>query len=75
MGTASIEDQLPKRVLSTKRNSRDHNRGDVFEGKYGKQFGTMLFAKFVGYPRAADDEFGEGTFWIGGAPVAANFCR
>ena len=21
---------------------------DVFEGKYGKQFGTMLFAEFVG---------------------------
>jgi len=35
---------------------------DVFEGKYGKQFGTMLFAKFVGDPSAADDQFGEGTF-------------
>jgi hypothetical protein len=23
---------------------------DVFEGKYGKQFGTMLFADFVGNP-------------------------
>ena len=35
---------------------------DVFEGKYGKQFGTMLFAKFVGDPNAADEQFGEGTF-------------
>jgi integrase len=35
---------------------------DVFEGKYGKQFGTTLFAKFVGDPDAADDQFGEGTF-------------
>ncbi len=35
---------------------------DVFEGKYGKQFGTMLFANFVGDPDAKDDQFGEGTF-------------
>ena len=35
---------------------------DVFEGKYGKQFGTMLFTKFVGDPNAADEQFGEGTF-------------
>jgi integrase len=37
-------------------------RRDLFEGKYGKQFGTMLFTKFVGDPNAADDQFGEGTF-------------
>ena len=35
---------------------------DVFEGKYGKQFGTMLFAEFVGNPDAEDNQFGEGTF-------------
>ncbi len=35
---------------------------DVFEGKYGKQFGTMLFADFVGNPDGANDQFGEGTF-------------
>lgn len=35
---------------------------DVFEGKYGKQFGTMLFAEFVGNPDAENNEFGEGTF-------------
>ena len=35
---------------------------DVFDGKYGKQFGTMLFAKFVGDPYAANDQFGEDTF-------------
>jgi integrase len=35
---------------------------DVFEGKYGKQFGTMLFAEFVGDPDVKSDEFGEGTF-------------
>ena len=35
---------------------------DVFEGKYGKQFGTMLFAKFVGDPDAENNQFGEGTF-------------
>jgi integrase len=35
---------------------------DVFEGKYGKQFGTMLFAEFVGNPDAENDQFGEGTF-------------
>ena len=35
---------------------------DVFEGKYGKQFGTMLFAEFVGNPDAEKDIFGEGTF-------------
>ena len=34
----------------------------MFEGKYGKQFGTMLFAKCVGDPNAANEEFGEGTF-------------
>ena len=41
-------------------------RRDVFEGKYGKQFGTMLFTKFVGDPDAADDQFGEDTFldWV-----------
>ena len=37
----------------------------MFEGKYGKQFGTMLFAKCVGDPNAANEEFGEGTFLIG----------
>jgi len=26
------------------------------------KFGTMLFAKFVGDPKAADEQFGEGTF-------------
>jgi len=35
---------------------------DVFEGKYGKQFGTMSFADFVGDPDAKDNQFGEGTF-------------
>jgi integrase len=35
---------------------------DVFEGKYGKQFGTMLFANFVGNPDAENNQFGEGTF-------------
>jgi integrase len=35
---------------------------DVFEGKYGKPFGTMLFAEFVGDAEAQNDEFGEGTF-------------
>jgi integrase len=35
---------------------------DVFEGKYGKQYGTMSFAEFVGNPEAEKDEFGEGTF-------------
>lgn len=35
---------------------------DVFGGKYGKQFGTMLLAKFVGDPDTANDQFGEGTF-------------
>lgn len=35
---------------------------DVFEGKYGKQFGTMAFAEFVGNPDADNDQFGEGTF-------------
>jgi len=34
---------------------------DVFDGKYGKQFGTMSFAKFVGNPHAANDQFGEDT--------------
>ena len=33
---------------------------DVFEGKYGKEFGTMYFADFVGDPDA--DQFGVGTF-------------
>ena len=35
---------------------------DVFEGKYGKQFGTMLFAEFVGDPDDEQSQFGEGTF-------------
>ena len=35
---------------------------DVFEGKYGKQFGTMPLAKFIGDPEAANEQFGEGTF-------------
>lgn len=35
---------------------------DVFEGKYGRQFGTMSFAEFVGNPDAKDKQFGEGTF-------------
>src|SRR5215204_1103778 len=35
---------------------------DVFEGKYGKQFGTMLFSEFVGNPDAAGERFGEGSF-------------
>jgi integrase len=35
---------------------------DVFEGKFGKQFGTMPFAAFVGNPDADNDQFGEGTF-------------
>lgn len=34
----------------------------MFEGKYGKQFGTMLFAKCVGDPNAANEEFGVGMF-------------
>jgi integrase len=33
---------------------------DVFEGKYGKEFGTMLFSEFVGDPDA--DQFADGTF-------------
>ncbi len=33
---------------------------DVFEGKYGKEFGTMPFAEFVGDPDA--DQFCAGTF-------------
>jgi hypothetical protein len=35
---------------------------DVFEGKYGRQFGTMSFAAFVGDPDAKENQFGEGTF-------------
>ncbi|HEX9273463.1 MAG TPA: site-specific integrase [Candidatus Binatia bacterium] len=35
---------------------------DVFEGKYGRQFGTMSFAAFVGDPDANENQFGEGTF-------------
>jgi integrase len=35
---------------------------DVFEGKYGKQYGTMPFADFVGNPDAESDQFAEGTF-------------
>jgi integrase len=35
---------------------------DVFEGKYGRQFGTMSFAEFVGDPDAKGNQFGEGTF-------------
>jgi integrase len=35
---------------------------DVFEGKYGKQFGTMPFSEFVGNPDADNSQFGEGTF-------------
>jgi len=35
---------------------------DVFEGKYGKQFGTMLFGDFAGNPDADNNQFGEGTF-------------
>ena len=35
---------------------------DVFDGKYGKQLGTILLSKFVGDPDAANDQFGEGTF-------------
>lgn len=35
---------------------------DVFEGKYGKQFGTMPFADFVGDPEGKDEQFGEGSF-------------
>ncbi len=34
----------------------------MFDGKIGKQFGTMSFAKFVGDPHAANDQFGEDTF-------------
>jgi len=37
-------------------------RRDVVEGKYGKQLGTLLFAKFVGDPDAVNEQFGEGTF-------------
>jgi integrase len=33
---------------------------DMFERKYGKEFGTMLFYEFVGDPEA--DQFKEGTF-------------
>ena len=35
---------------------------DVFEGKYGRQFGTKGFAEFVGDPDADGNQFGEGTF-------------
>ena len=31
-------------------------------GSIGKQFGTMSFAKFVGDPNAANEQFGEVTF-------------
>lgn len=34
----------------------------MFEGEYGKQFGTMVFTKFAGDPQAANDQFGEGMF-------------
>ena len=37
-------------------------RRDVFEGKYGRQFGTVSFATFVGDPDANENQFGEGTF-------------
>jgi len=43
----------------------------VFEGKYGKQFGTMPLAKFVGDPDAANDQFGEGTFLDGPRTTSA----
>ena len=42
-------------------------RRDVFEGKYGKQFGTMLFTKLVGDPNAADDQFGGHVSGLGQA--------
>jgi integrase len=35
---------------------------DVFEGKFGKQFGTLAFSEFVGNPDADNNQFGEGTF-------------
>jgi len=35
---------------------------DVFEGKFGRQFGTMLFADFVGNPDAENNEFGDGSY-------------
>jgi len=35
---------------------------DLFEGKFGKQFGTMAFVEFVGNPDADRNKFGEGTF-------------
>jgi integrase len=35
---------------------------DVFEGKYGRQYGRKNFAEFVGDPDAVGDNFGEGTF-------------
>ena len=34
----------------------------VYEGTYGKQFGTQLFEDFVGDPNAEQDRYGEGTF-------------
>jgi integrase len=35
---------------------------DVFEGKYGKRFGTMLFAELIGNPDADNEQFAEGSF-------------
>src|SRR5262249_3346883 len=35
---------------------------DVFEGKYGRRYGTKNFAEFVGDPDATGDDFAEGTF-------------
>ena len=35
---------------------------ELDKGKYGKQFGTMLLAEFVGNPDAENNQFGEGTF-------------
>jgi integrase len=35
---------------------------DVFEGKFGKQFGTMAFSEFVGSPDAENALFEEGSF-------------
>ncbi len=38
-------------------------RHDAFQGKYGMQSaGMMSFAKFVGDPDAANNQFGQGTF-------------
>jgi hypothetical protein len=63
LGIISIVDQSPKaRTKYEAEQAEIKLKRDMFDGKYGKQFGTMSFAKFVGDPHAANDQFGEDTF-------------